>query len=312
MKPIQPVNKWPDFVRYAVQRLKTLCPTMGKVKIAETLARAGFHLGVTSVRRILKESPVPPPQDPPATTEKKSKSVKSSKPNSAWLADLTTVPTALGHWVSWLPFSVPLRWPFCYWVAVVVDHFSRRVMGTTSFTKLPTSEDVCQFLNRVLRESQTKPKRIITDQGQQFDCDCYRKWCARGGIRPCYGAVGQHGSIAITERFILTLKSEFLRRILVPLTRPGLEHELSLFRNWFNASRPHMGIAGRTPNEVYFRRQAANTKPRLEPRAKWPRGSPCAKPATRVRGKRGVRFSLHVNFLEGRKHLPLVTLRRAA
>ena len=30
----QPVNRFPDFVRYAVQRLKTLCPTMGKVKIA--------------------------------------------------------------------------------------------------------------------------------------------------------------------------------------------------------------------------------------------------------------------------------------
>ena len=30
----EPVNKFPDFVRYAVQRLRTLCPSMGKVKIA--------------------------------------------------------------------------------------------------------------------------------------------------------------------------------------------------------------------------------------------------------------------------------------
>ncbi len=30
----EPANKFPDFVRYAVQRLKTLCPSMGKVKIA--------------------------------------------------------------------------------------------------------------------------------------------------------------------------------------------------------------------------------------------------------------------------------------
>ena len=34
-----PVNKFPDFVRHVVARLKTLCPSMGKVKIAETLAR---------------------------------------------------------------------------------------------------------------------------------------------------------------------------------------------------------------------------------------------------------------------------------
>ena len=51
----QPVNKFPDFVRYIVQRLKTLSPSMGKVKIAETLCRAGLHLGVTTVGRILKE-----------------------------------------------------------------------------------------------------------------------------------------------------------------------------------------------------------------------------------------------------------------
>lgn len=55
----EPVNKFPDFVRAIVQRLKVLCPTMGKVKIAETLARAGLHLGVTTVGRILKEKPQP-------------------------------------------------------------------------------------------------------------------------------------------------------------------------------------------------------------------------------------------------------------
>ena len=58
----EPVNKFPDFVRAIVQRLKTLCPAMGKVKIAETLARAGLHLGVTTVGRILKEKPQPTPE----------------------------------------------------------------------------------------------------------------------------------------------------------------------------------------------------------------------------------------------------------
>jgi len=44
-----PVNKFPEFVRYLVQRLKVLCPSMGKGKITETLCRAGLHLGVTTV-----------------------------------------------------------------------------------------------------------------------------------------------------------------------------------------------------------------------------------------------------------------------
>ena len=53
----EPVNNFPDFVRYAVQRLKTLCPSLGKTKIAEILCRAGLHLGPTTIGRILKESP---------------------------------------------------------------------------------------------------------------------------------------------------------------------------------------------------------------------------------------------------------------
>ena len=58
----EPVNKFPDFVRYIVQRLKTLSPSMGRVKIAETLCRAGLHLGTTTVGRILKEEPSLPLQ----------------------------------------------------------------------------------------------------------------------------------------------------------------------------------------------------------------------------------------------------------
>ena len=54
-----PVNKYPDFVRYLVQRLQVLCPRLGKVKIAQVLARAGLHVGVTSVGRMRRESPKP-------------------------------------------------------------------------------------------------------------------------------------------------------------------------------------------------------------------------------------------------------------
>ena len=36
----EPVNKFPDFVRHIVQRLRTLCPALGKVKLAQVLARA--------------------------------------------------------------------------------------------------------------------------------------------------------------------------------------------------------------------------------------------------------------------------------
>ena len=59
----EPVNKFPGFVRYIVQRLKTLSPGMGKLWIAETLCRERLHLGVTTVERILKEELLPDPGD---------------------------------------------------------------------------------------------------------------------------------------------------------------------------------------------------------------------------------------------------------
>ncbi len=100
------VNKFPDFVRYAVQRLKTLCPTLGKVKMAKTLCRAGLHLGATTVGRILKESPRPTPRKGFETT---GRVVTAKEPNHVWHVDLTAVPTSRGFWGPWMPFALPAR-----------------------------------------------------------------------------------------------------------------------------------------------------------------------------------------------------------
>jgi hypothetical protein len=88
--------------------------------------------------------------------------------------------------------------------------------------------------------------------------------------------------------------------------------ELDFYATWFNAARPHQGLGGETPNEVYFRCKPANKKPRFEPRAKWPRGSPCAAPQARIRGACGTSRELALKFESNRSHLPLIRLRRAA
>jgi len=306
-----PVNKFPEFVRYVARRLKTLCPTMGRVKMAQTLARAGLHLGSTTVGRILKQKPwhEPPVGRLQANTE--GCVVTARHPNHVWHGDLTTVPIG-GFWTSWLPFSLPQCWPFCWWVAVAVDHFSRRGMGTAHFDQQPTSEAVRAFLGRTMAKTSKVPKYLICDRGCQFDSAGFRRWCRRKRIRPRYGAIGKHGSIAVVERIILTMKTLLGCLLLVPYSRESFHRELNAIIEWYNRHRPHEWLGGRTPNEVYHGTFPGHRRPRYEPRARWPRGSPCAKPWALVRGRPGARLALEVRFYRGRRHLPVITLRRAA
>ncbi len=306
----EPVNRFPDFVRYAVQRLKTLCPRMGKVKIAQTLARAGLHLSSTTVGRMLRESP--PPVARPQEMVSTGCAVTAKRPNHVWHLDLTTVPIVSGFWASWFPFALPQCWPFCWWVAVAIDHYSRRLISIATFPTKPDSQVICRFLESAIRSAGATPDHLVCDKDRIFWCETFKDWCRREGIKPRYGAVGEHGSIAVVERAIRTLKDECTRRILVPQRRREFRRELMSFQDWYNEHRSHMTLEGRTPNEIYFGRRPANRLPRLEPRKQWPRRSRCAKPRTLVAGRPGDRFSLEVGYHDGRRHLPVVSLRRAA
>ena len=207
-----PVNKFPDFVRYVVQRLKALCPTMGKVKMAQTLARAGLHVSATTVGRMLKDKPAPRPK-PTQDAQTADRVVTSKYPNHVWLVDLTVVPTDAGLWCSWLPFALPQRWPFCHWVAMVMDHASRRAMGVGVFANRPSCRDICAFLGRAAGRAGAIPKYVVCDRDSIFDCDAFRSWVQRKGIQPPrYGAIGKHGSIAVVERLIQSLKERSSRR----------------------------------------------------------------------------------------------------
>jgi transposase InsO family protein len=307
-----PVNKFPDFVRYTVQRLQTLCPTLGKKKLAEVLARAGLHLGATTVGRIRKEKPEPTRPWSEGTTPS-SRIVTATRPNHVWHVDLTTVPTPAGFWCSWLPCALPPCWPFCWWVVVLLDHYSRRVMSCAVFRQEPTAVALRSFLGRAIHAAGTAPKYLISDKGSQFWPNAgYKSWCRRSGIRPRFGAIGKHGSIAVIERLIRTFKDELSHGLRIPLRRQAMREELCVLAHWYNEHRPNGALQSRTPNEVYFRRYPANRRPRIEPRPHWPRGSPCARPPVLVAGQPGARFTLEVQFHGGRQHLPIVTLRRAA
>jgi hypothetical protein len=217
-----------------------------------------------------------------------------------------------GFWTPWLPFALPQCWPFCWWIAVVLDHFSRRVMGIAVFRKQPDGRQVREFLDSAIRTAGAKPKYIVCDKGAQFWCLPFKRWCRRRKIRPRFGAIGRHGSIAVVERFTLSMKEEFLRCIIVPLNRRRSDEACGLYSDWYNRFRPHEFLGGRTPEGRYRRIPAACRRLRFEPRLHWPRGSPCASPQAKVRASPGAKLELHVERIGGHRRLPVVTITRAA
>ncbi len=99
---------------------------------------------------------------------------------------------------------------------------------------------------------------------------------------------------------------------ILSMIRAAFRSDVTRIVDWYNEHRPHMTLKGATPNEVYFRQRPANRQPRFEPRPAWPRGSPCAAPQCLVKGQPGTQIQMAVEFVNHRRHLPVVRLTRAA
>ncbi|MEZ4234495.1 MAG: DDE-type integrase/transposase/recombinase [Polyangiaceae bacterium] len=309
-------------MRQLVRDLKQLYPSMGRQRIADTLARTGLVLAASTVRRMVLEQPGEPVEAPPAPSDQptpdqahadpggnappparaKASGVTARYVHHVWHCDLTLVPTAAGLWVPWFPFAAWLGWPFAYWVAGVVDQFSRAPIKLKAFKKHPSGREVRRFLRSGIRIAGRAPKHLITDQGVQFRAE-YRAWCERFDIQPRWGAVGSHRSIAVIERFWRSLKAECCRRILVPLRMRAFQADLDCCAAWFRTHRPHRALDGQTPEE--YTAEKPPRVPRLEPRPKVAiRGDP-----NLVRHVSSV--ELRVSAFAGKKHLPVVELQAA-
>jgi hypothetical protein len=155
IQTVEPVNRYPDFVRNLVRQLKALFPMMGAERMAQVLGRIGLGLAATTIRRIWRERGAPPDDEP--RSEGRRRRIIARFPGHTWHIDLTTVPTRAGFWVPWFPFSLPQRWPFCWWVAAVIDQVSRACVGFAVSSSVPSSTELQRFLERAIRPAAPRP-----------------------------------------------------------------------------------------------------------------------------------------------------------
>ncbi len=309
VRTLVPVNRYPDFVAALAQQLGRVTPWAGRRRLAGQLARAGLHVAASTIQRMLARKPVvlpepPPAPGPPAVEAKPARAVKADYPHHVWHVDLTVMPSFGGLWVPWLPPALAVVWPWCVWICAVVDHFSRAPVGWSVHDTEPSAADVCATLDGAVAKAGRAPRHIISDQGVQFR-GAYRDWCRRNDVKPRFGKIGEHGSIAIIERFFLSLKQEYLRVVSLPLSVAGVEREVAAYVGWYVEHRPHETLGGATPGEVLRGELPAAGLPRIVLRA---RGDPESALRRRVIG----RLELVVTAHEGRARLPVVELREVA
>lgn len=112
--------------------------------------------------------------------------------NVAWVADITYIRTRAG----WL------------YLAVVLDLFSRKVIGWAMATAMP-AELVCRALRLALQQRAPAPGLIVhTDRGSQYAGAEHQALLAQHGALSSMSRVGNCWDNAVAERFFLSLKME--------------------------------------------------------------------------------------------------------
>jgi putative transposase len=159
-------------------------------------------------------------------------------PDQLWIADITYIPT----WAGFL------------YLAVVVDAWSRRVVGWSMATHL-RSELVLDALNMALW--QRRPEAVIhhSDQGTQYTSIAFGLRCKEAGVRPSMGSVGDAYDNAMCESFFATLECELLDR---RRFRTQAEAKMAVFEfieGWYNPHRRHFALDYLSPLE-YEKRHA--------------------------------------------------------
>jgi putative transposase len=172
----------------------------------------------------------------------------AEKPDVLWVADIT--PGRAGG-----RLYVP-TWAGFLYLAVVLDAFSRRIVGWAMGTDLKT-DLVLDALNMAVQ--QRRPGNVIqhSDQGSQYTSVAFGLRCKEAGVRPSMGSVGDACDNAMCESFFATLECELLQRRKFQTKAEARMGVFVFIEGWYNPSRRHSALGYQSPIEY----ERANAKP---------------------------------------------------
>ena len=212
---------------------------VGRKRVARLMSRAGLagvcrrKFVVTTVKGDSRQAP-----------DLVERNFVADAPNLLWVADITYIPT----WAGFL------------YLAVVLDAYSRRIVGWSMATTLAT-QLVLDALNMAL--STRRPTGVIhhSDQGSQYTSIEFGHRCRDAGVRPSMGSVGDAYDNAMCESFFATLECELLARCRFKTQAEARNATFAFIEGFYNPRRRHSSIGYLSPIDYERRHQVLKIDP---------------------------------------------------
>ena len=199
---------------------------VGRKRVARLMRRAGL-VGV-SRRKFCRTTQRD--RDDRVAPDLVERQFKAGGPNELWVADITYVPT----WAGFL------------YLAVVLDVWSRRVVGWSMATHLRTELVLTALEMAVWRR---QPSGVIhhSDQGCQYTSVAFGTRCREAGVRPSTGTVGDCYDNAMAESFFATLECECLDRQRFRTQKDARMAVFDYIEGFYNPHRRHSALGNLSP-----------------------------------------------------------------
>jgi putative transposase len=207
----------------------------GRKRVARLMRAAGLvgvcrRRGARTTQRGELEAPA---------TDAVHRAFHASAPNRLWVADITYLPT----------------WQGFLYLAVVLDAFSRRVVGWAMAPHM-RAELVLDALEMALWTRCPEPGLIHhSDHGSQYTSLAFGQRCQRAGIVPSRGTVGDCYDNALAESFFASLECELIDRSRWHTHSAARMAVFDYIEAFYNPRRRHSALGYLSPQE-YERRQA--------------------------------------------------------
>jgi putative transposase len=215
----------------------------GRPRIFADLKEQGESVGEKRVGRLMKQEEIQGAsrrKRGPKTTKRDKdarpapdlveRDFAADGPDQLWVADITYIPT----WAGFL------------YLAVVLDAWSRRIVGWAMATHLRT-ELVLEALN--MATWQRRPKQVIhhSDQGCQYTSIAFGLRCREVDVRPSMGSVGDAYDNAMCESFFATLECELLDRKRFKTQAEARMAVFDFIEGFYNPRRRHSALGQISP-----------------------------------------------------------------